>query len=223
MHWSMLPASVAVHAAALILFLIIPIAADVELPTPWPAGRQSYIAAAAAPPLPVERTRVPTARSTAAPVTAPDRISEPVHSSDAVEADGGVPDVGGISTGVPAGFGREGDALPPPPPPPPVVQQPTLVRPGGQVREPRKIVHVPVGYPEYARQSRVEGMVIIEATIDERGAVTDARVLRSQPLLEAAALTAVKQWRYTPTLLNGVPVRVLLTITINFTLGDRLP
>jgi protein TonB len=78
-------------------------------------------------------------------------------------------------------------------------------------------------YPEFARQARVGGRVIIEATIDERGFVTGARVLQSQPLLDAAALVALKQWRYTPTLLNGVPVKVLMTITFNFSLGDNIP
>jgi protein TonB len=97
------------------------------------------------------------------------------------------------------------------------------VRPGGAIREPRKIVDVPAVYPEVARLAKVEGLVIIEATIDERGVVTGARVLRSQPLLDVAALAALKQWRYTPTLLNGVPVRVLMTITFNFKLGDRVP
>lgn len=62
---------------------------------------------------------------------------------------------------------------------------------------------------------------LLEATIDERGFVTDARVLRSVPLLDAAALAALKQWRYTPTLLNGTPVRVLMTVTFRFSLGDR--
>ena len=76
-------------------------------------------------------------------------------------------------------------------------------------------------YPEIARAAKIEGVVILEATIDERGVVTDARVLRSVPLLDAAALTALKQWRYTPTLLNGVPVRVLMTVTFRFSLGDR--
>ena len=79
----------------------------------------------------------------------------------------------------------------------------------------------PPVYPEVARAAKIEGIVILEATIDERGVVTDARVLRSVPLLDAAALTALKQWRYTPTLLNGVPVRVLMTVTFRFSLGDR--
>ena len=50
--------------------------------------------------------------------------------------------------------------------------------------------------------------------------VTDARVLRSKPFLDDAALAALRQWRYTPTLLNGLPVRVLMTITFNFKLTD---
>jgi protein TonB len=105
---------------------------------------------------------------------------------------------------------------PPPPPTPPKVY-----RTGGAIREPRKIYHVAPVYPEIARAARVEGLVILEATIDERGVVTGARVLRSEPLLDGAALAALKQWRYTPTLLNGIPVRVLMTVTFRFSLGDR--
>ena len=61
-------------------------------------------------------------------------------------------------------------------------------------------------------------MVIIEATIGKDGSVKDAKVLRPVPLLDQAALDAVKQWKYTPTLLNGVPVEVVMTVTVNFTL-----
>jgi protein TonB len=63
----------------------------------------------------------------------------------------------------------------------------------------------------------VGGAVLIEATIDVDGKVIDAKVVRSIPLLDQAALDAVRQWEYTPTLLNGVPVPVLVTVTINFT------
>ena len=61
-------------------------------------------------------------------------------------------------------------------------------------------------------------VVIIEATIGPDGRVTDTKVLRSIPLLDQAAVDAVKQWTYTPTLLNGVPVPVIMTVTVNFTL-----
>jgi protein TonB len=66
--------------------------------------------------------------------------------------------------------------------------------------------------------AKVQGMVIIEATIARDGSVKDARVLRPVALLDTAALEAVKQWKYTPTLLNGSPVEVLMTVTVNFQL-----
>jgi len=64
----------------------------------------------------------------------------------------------------------------------------------------------------------VQGVVIIEAVIDPQGKVVDARVLRSIPLLDQAALEAVHQWEFTPTLLNGVPQSVIMTLTVNFVL-----
>jgi protein TonB len=73
-------------------------------------------------------------------------------------------------------------------------------------------------YPPIAISARVQGRVIIEATIDRHGKVGEAKVLRSIPLLDQAALDAVRQWEYTPTLLNGEPVPVIMTVTVNFTL-----
>ena len=73
-------------------------------------------------------------------------------------------------------------------------------------------------YPPIAQSARVQGIVIIEATIGPDGKVRDAKVLRGQPLLNDAALSAVRQWEYTPTLLNGVPVPVIMTVTVTFTL-----
>jgi protein TonB len=107
--------------------------------------------------------------------------------------------------------------LPPPSAPP---APPGLQRAGQGVREPKKIVDVRPVYPEIARNVKVQGVVILEAVINERGGVERIKVLRSVPLLDGAAIDAVKAWRYTPTTLNGVPVSVLMTITINFTLND---
>ena len=73
-------------------------------------------------------------------------------------------------------------------------------------------------YPPIAQSARVQGVVILEATIGPDGKVQDVRVLRSIPLLDAAAIEAVRQWQYTPTLLNNVPVPVIMTVTVNFTL-----
>ena len=69
-----------------------------------------------------------------------------------------------------------------------------------------------------AQAARVQGVVILEAIIGSSGAVTEVKVLRSVPLLDDAAIAAVQQWQYTPTLLNGVPVPIIMTVTVNFTL-----
>lgn len=91
------------------------------------------------------------------------------------------------------------------------------LRVGGRISTPTKIKDVKPEYPAVAQAARVTGAVIIEATIGEDGKVIDAKVVRSIPMLDQAALDAVRQWEYTPTLLNGVPVPVLVTVTINFT------
>ena len=92
------------------------------------------------------------------------------------------------------------------------------VRVGGNIKAPQKVKDVKPTYPAIAQSARVQGIVIIEATIGPSGQVEEAKVLRSIPLLDAAALDAVKQWQFTPTLLNGVPVPVIMTVTVNFTL-----
>ena len=89
---------------------------------------------------------------------------------------------------------------------------------GGNIRPPTKTRHVAPTYPPIAQSARVQGIVIIEATIGPNGKVQEAKVLRSIPLLDQAALDAVKQWEFTPTLLNGVPVPVIMTVTVQFTL-----
>jgi TonB family protein len=73
-------------------------------------------------------------------------------------------------------------------------------------------------YPTIARANGIQGVVIIEAVIGAEGKVERAQVLRSHPMLEHAALTAVKQWEYTPTLLNDRPTPVIMTVTVQFTL-----
>ena len=73
-------------------------------------------------------------------------------------------------------------------------------------------------YPPDAAAANVQGTVTIEAIIDASGRVTDARILRSIPLLDQAALDAVRQWQYAPTLLNGAAVPVILTVNVSFTI-----
>ena len=92
------------------------------------------------------------------------------------------------------------------------------VRIGDGVPPPAKIHDVPPVYPPAAREAGVQGLVILEATIDPTGEVGNVEVLRSVPELEEAAIAAVEQWRYEPTLVDGAPVSVLMTVTINFLL-----
>ena len=81
---------------------------------------------------------------------------------------------------------------------------------------PAKTKHVNPIYPAVAQSGKVQGVVILEALIGTNGKVTNARVV---PLLDQAAIDAVMQWEFTPTLLNGQPVPVLMTMTVQFTLA----
>jgi TonB family protein len=92
------------------------------------------------------------------------------------------------------------------------------VRIGGNIKSPAKVYTVNPVYPKEAQDSRVSGMVIVEVLIDTQGDVRSAHVLRSIPLLDQAALDAVQQWRFEPTVLDGKAVPVLMTVTVNFTL-----
>ncbi len=124
--------------------------------------------------------------------------------------------------------GESAYPAPPPPPPPPGTAPPcdrsvsaTLQRPlrvGGNIKAPTKTRDVRPVYPPEAQSARVQGVVILEVTIDEQGRVVQACVLRSIPLLDEAAVQAVLQWEFTPTLLNGAPVPLVMTVTVNFTL-----
>lgn len=103
-------------------------------------------------------------------------------------------------------------------PRPGVVAQNGPLRVGGTIKPPIRLVNVNPVYPEDAQAAHVEGVVILQITIGEDGPVTNARVLRSIPMLDQAAIDAVLQWVYEPTLLNGVPVEVEMDAYINFTL-----
>jgi TonB family protein len=113
---------------------------------------------------------------------------------------------------------------PPPPPPPPGLEGGNFpppgapVRVGSGIRTPTKVKDVRPLYPPDAQTAKIQGVVIIEASIDAEGRVTNAKILRSIPMLDDAALAAVRQWEFTPTYLNGAAVPVIMTVTVNFTL-----
>lgn len=90
---------------------------------------------------------------------------------------------------------------------------------GGNVLRSRLIKKVEPVYPDIAKRKRIQGLVILVVTVDEEGNVADIRVTRGQPELTGAAVEAVKQWKYSPTVLEGKPIPVTATVTVNFVLG----
>jgi TonB family protein len=125
-------------------------------------------------------------------------------------------------------------APPPPPPPPPPMRDGTMVfaphgaevqgmtadpvRVGGDVPAPMKIRDVKPVYPPLARQGGVQGTVVVEVLIDSAGYVAQGHILRSIPLLDQAALDAVRQWKFMPVMVNGVARPATMTLTVHFTL-----
>lgn len=173
----------------------------VEIPVPTPPRRSTTPAATVSP--------------AAAPTVAPTRIAQETGLENVnarSERPDAVANVEGINGSI-APLGVVERVGPPPSQPP---QRPVRLHVGMQ--PPRRIVDVQPTYPEIAQRARIEGTVIIEAVIDTRGSIESTRVLRSFPLLDAAAVEAVRQWKYTPALLNGVPVPVIVTVTVTFTL-----
>jgi periplasmic protein TonB len=215
--------SVVAHVLIVAAVIIVPLMATGVMP-PLASDDLPFILAAptpAPPPLPTPPAAAtapaPVVNPNAAPTAVPDEIRpelpRPVAGTDVV--DGAVPILGPP----PGGFGpgvNVGRDVSPVPPPPPTPQAP--VRIGGSIREPVKVKNVPPVYPQIAIAARIEGLVIIEAVIGTDGAVSETRILRGVPLLNQAALDAVKQWRYTPTTLNNVPVPVIMTVTVQFKL-----
>jgi len=92
------------------------------------------------------------------------------------------------------------------------------VRVGGDVKPPTKVTDVKAVYPPMAQSAKVQGVVILETVIGVDGRVDQLRVLRSIPLLDQAAIDAVKEWEFEPSTLNGVPVPVIVTVSVSFTL-----
>jgi periplasmic protein TonB len=127
----------------------------------------------------------------------------------------------GFETGIPGGVvgGIMGGVITAPPPPPPAPAAP--VRVGGEIATPRLVRRVDPEYPLIAVNAQIEGIVILEATVDKTGAVTETRVLRSHSVLDQAAVNAVEQWRYEPLRLNGIAQPFVLTVTVSFSLAGR--
>jgi protein TonB len=175
------------------------------------------------PPPPVQTARAvqatpPPANAFAAPIEAPADIQpEPVGTAI---AEAGVP--GGVEGGIPSGIVGTVPAVvegPPPPPPPAVPQGP--VRIGGQVSAPALLKRVEPVYPAIAQLAAIDGVVILDAIVDEHGRVQSLKVLRGHALLAKAAIEAVQQWEYEPLKLNGTPTPFELSVSLWFHFEEK--
>ena len=203
------------------------LAADV---LPDPPDMMAFVVAAPPPPPPPPPPAPPKpAEPTPEPAkSAPQPVVQPPPSQPIVAAPVEAPSVIAPETG------REAEALRPfeaslergteggviggvshvPPAPPAEV-----VRIGGSMKSPRLTRRVEPDYPDVAQRAAIEGIVILEATVGEDGRVDGVKVLRSQSLLEPAAIAAVKQWQYEPLIWNGRPTPFVLTVTLSFNLA----
>jgi protein TonB len=211
--WYTLPLSIVSHSLIVVVIVALPILAPVVLPlVAEDLDGFVMISVPKPPPLPTLKpaSARPAVNPNAAPIEAPSTITKETgleagfENSVSSMIDGGI--VGEFTDGL----------VEPPAVSAPPIQPPLRV--GGAIRSPVKVSDVAPIYPPLAQAARVQGIVILEATIGADGRVVNARVLRSVPLLDQAALDAVRQWVFTPTLLNGAPVPVVMTVTVQFTL-----
>jgi protein TonB len=212
--------SVVFHSIAISAALIAQVLAVGALPTPHQPvmfdASSIMPAEIHVPPPPQRASPSPAASSAinAAPIVAPDRVTEETGRENISPPPTGL--ITGVESGPPSltdGVSVAPVALPPPP-----ERAAAAIRLPSGIRPPVKTVDVAPVYPAIARTAHVQGIVILEAVLDAGGQVNDVHVLRSIPLLDQAAIDAVRQWRYTPTLLNGRAIPIVLTVTVSFTL-----
>ena len=178
--------------------------------------------------LPETETSVPRGHPTtpASGEPQPDRINTPstipviVASNDAGSIPT-APDLSGVTTGIVRGSGISapgglGDDLRVVMPPRPAIAKPLLV---SRLDEANLLHRVQPTYPPIARLARVQGTVELRAIISKTGTVENLVVVSGHPMLAAAAVAAVRQWRYRPYLLNHQPIEVETEITVNFLLS----
>jgi protein TonB len=222
--------SLVIHGAFVVAVVAVPLLLPDELPSPVAGARVFFVQSIAPPPPPPPPAVRPAAVTTAprpsasasrpaAPAVTvarsevkPEDVLEPAAPAlPSAPIDEGVP--GGVEEGVPGaivgGIIEKASATEPVAP---------ALRVGGAIKEPRKLKNVTPVYPDVAARGLVEGVVILEIAIEPNGHVDDVRVLRSIPLLDAAAVAAARQWVFAPTLYRGVPVSVTMTVSVRFSL-----
>jgi periplasmic protein TonB len=222
--------SIVIHAAA-IGAVVVGAVLVVTAPVPELPMMMAFVASPPSPPPPPPPPAAPAPKKPEAvkPLPTSGDVA-PIEPPQAIEPEAPATDIGedevfGVEGGIPGGMG--GGVLgglmietPPPPPPPPSSPPPPRkpVRVGGEIKEPTLIYRVDPVYPMLAQVRQLEGVVILEAIVDEEGKVESVRVLRSPGVFEQAAIDAVRQWRYSPVILNGRPEKFILTAVVSFRL-----
>ncbi|MGD0956589.1 MAG: energy transducer TonB [Candidatus Acidiferrales bacterium] len=176
----------------------------------------------AAPPPPMHaQTAVPKQSFIKAQLTAPTVIPKKIAET-VPDAGSMAPAIGGVQGGVPGGVGDVlGGAVTGPPPPPVVAERPKgPIRIFSGMKEPRLLYEPPVVYSPVARQAHIFGTVVLEAIIDEHGNVTQVQVISGPPLLLASAIKAVEGRKYEPTILDGQPVAIRLSVKVDFRMSS---
>jgi periplasmic protein TonB len=184
------------------------------LPAPPPPPPAPAEAAAGRPRIPRPALRPAEPARLVAAVEAPSTVLPEATDLDVRAAELGTQtaaEPGGVAGGVPGGVvGGVIGGIPAAPAP----IEP--IRVGGGIKEPAKLKHVSPVYPDIAVRANVHGNVILECIVSPLGRVTSVTIVKGIPLLDKAAIEAVRQWVYTPTLKDGIPVPVILTITVQF-------
>lgn len=187
---------------------VAPVSAPPPVPPPAPMAPPTT-----KPPTPTSPVQ---AVSVADPVEAPPvLVAERGFGGATASGDGGVEHgaIGGVIGGIAGGI--ETAALTPPPAPAPLPLR-SPVRVGGLISAPRVLIRVRPLYPKVASRARIQGVVILEAIVDEDGVVQEIRVLRSVNYLDEPAIDALKRWRYEPLTLNGQRMPFQLTVSMTF-------
>lgn len=202
MRWA---TGIAILAHAIFLFIQFP---QWTSASPPPADKKKvYVVQQVRfkPPPPQQKQEIPQPKKKKVPIPDPTPDEpEPIRPPDEIQPDINLPETD-IIFDIPEG------------PPPTEPEGPIQV--GGDVKAPARIYDPHPQYTEIARKARIQGIVIVQATIDKGGNVTDAKILKGLPMgLDKEALEAVRKWKFEPATLNGKPVAVYYNLTINFTL-----
>jgi protein TonB len=209
--------SILLHVGIVLAVFVLPLTAAFELPNVYTTLPPVVLATVSPLPPPPQPQAAPPVANTAPsiPIEAPEGVHEekPAPPPVAVAPPGVLPGVGSAGTSL-VNMNNSTISLAKAPESAPQVPR----RVGGDVVPPQRIAYTAPQFPPAAQAARMEGTVVLEAIIDATGVVQDVKVLKSVPLLDRAAVEAVRQWRYTPTRLNGVAIPVIMSVTVTFSL-----